>query len=260
MTPETIAEAARVFLDAQRQRRRLPSLPAHLVPGTTDEAEAICDAFGAGLPQPIGGWKVGAVDPSVPIKLGLERPFLGPIPQSLIYESGAHVSWSDLMRPVVEPEIGLRLGRDLPPRDRPYSRAEVADAISTLHPGIEIPESRLTDDHTLGALGMVADLGYAGRYVVGPAIADWRRLDLPAIEARLLVSGKQIARGVAAKAFGNPLDGVVWLANALSKRGTYLKAGEIVSTGSLTGIQRTKAGDTVIADYGPLGRVSVMLD
>lgn len=259
MTPEAIAEAASVFLEAQRLRRRLPGLPAHLVPSTTDDAEAICDAFGAGLPQPIGGWKVGAVDPSVPIKLGLERPFLGPIPESLIYQSGARVPWSDLMRPVVEPEIGLRLARDLPPRDRPYSRAEVADAIATLHPGIEIPESRLTDDHKLGALGMVADLDYAGRYVVGPAIADWRRLDLPAISARLLVSGREVARGVAAKAFGNPLDGVVWLANALPRRGTYLKAGEIVSTGSLTGIQRTKAGDTVVADYGPLGEVRLTM-
>lgn len=105
---------------------------------------------------------------------------------------------------------------------------------------------------------MVADLGYAGRYVVGPAIADWRRLDLPAMEARLLISGEEVVRGVAAEPFGNPLDGVVWLASALPKLGLS-QGREIVSTGSLTGIQRPKAGGSNIADYGRLGRVSVML-
>jgi 2-keto-4-pentenoate hydratase len=167
VSPEHIAEAAHLLLEARRQRERLADLPAHCRPVNAHEAETICEAMAAGFERPIGGWKVGCTDPASPAKLGLTRPFCGQIPAHLIYASRATVSHADIMRPVVEAEIAFRLARDLPPRKGHYSRAEVADAVQSLHPGIEIPESRLEDDHRLGALGMVADQGYAGRYVAG---------------------------------------------------------------------------------------------
>lgn len=260
MNREATESAARALCEARAARRRLSRLPQELTPRTTDEAEAICEAFARRLEQPLGGWKIGATDPAVPVKLGLERPFCGPIPAHHVYESGAVVPWHDLLRPVVEAEIGLRLGRDLPARVQPYTREEVADAIATLHPGIEIPESRLAGDHPHGALGMVADLGYAGRYVLGPGVADWHTIPRERLEARLLINGREVARGSAAKAFGHPLDGVLWLANHRSQRfGDGLRAGDIVSTGSLTGIHWTRPGDVVVADYGDMGSVSVTL-
>ena len=195
----------------------------------------------------------------MPVKLGLQRPFCGPIPAHLVYPSGARVKWRELLRPVVEAEIGMRLGRDLPARAAPYTRDEVAAAVATLHPGIEIPESRLADDHPHGALGMVADLGYAGRYVFGDGIADWPSLPREAFAVRLLLNGREIAHS-GAKAFGHPLDGVLWLANHRSRLGDGLRAGAIVSTGSLTGIQWTQEGDEAVADYGALGTVRVHLD
>ena len=259
LTPADIEAAAQALFEARAGLRRLARLPDGLVPRTTDDAEAVCEAFTRRLERPLGGWKVGATDPAVPVKLGLERPFCGPIPAHLVYASGARVRWAELLRPVVEAEIGMRLGRDLPPRARPYSREEVAEAIATLHPGIEIPESRLADDHPHGALGMVADLGYAGRYVHGEGIRDWRAIPHEAFAVRLLINGREVA-GSGAKAFGHPLEGVLWLANHRAQRGDGLRAGDIVSTGSLTGIHWTKPGDEAVADYGALGRVRVFLD
>lgn len=258
MTPAEADAAGALLYEARAARRRLPRLPDALAPRTTDDAEAICEAFTRRL-EPLGGWKVGATDPSVPIKLGLERPFAGPIPAHLVYADGASVPWADLLRPVVEAEIGVRLGRDLPRRDRPYTREEVAEAIDALVPGIEIPESRLTDDHPHGALGMVADLGYAGRFVEGATFRAWRALPPGPLAARLLINGQEVARGTTAKAFGHPADGVAWLANHRQRFGDSLKAGQVISTGSLTGIHWTKPGDAVVADYGELGRVSLAM-
>lgn len=261
MKPEAIELAARMLFEARAARQRLPRMPDELTPRTTDDAEAICEAFAHRLEQPFGGWKIGATDPAVPVKLGLERPFCGPIPAHHVYASGAVVPWHDLLRPVVEAEIGMRLGRDLPPRERPYTREEVADAIATLHPGIEIPESRLADDHSHGALGMVADLGYAGRFAVGPGLDGWRTIAPERLEARLLINGREVGRGSAVKAFGHPLDGVLWLVNHRIERfGSGLRAGDIVSTGSLTGIHWTRPGDVVVADFGGLGSVSITLE
>ncbi len=56
---------------------------------------------------------------------------------------------------------------------------------------------------------------------------------------------------------GTALDGVVWLAN--HRFGEGLRAGDIVSTGSLTGSHWTKPGDVAVADSGSLGSVTVTL-
>ena len=49
---------------------------------------------------------------------------------------------------------------------------------------------------------------------------------------------------------------LTWLANELSRTGVGLKAGQLVSTGTLTGMLRPKAGDTYVADFGAFGQVT----
>jgi 2-keto-4-pentenoate hydratase len=53
---------------------------------------------------------------------------------------------------------------------------------------------------------------------------------------------------------------MVWLANQQSRFGRGLKAGDIVSTGTCTGLDRVKPGDQVAADFGSLGRVEIVLE
>src|SRR5690606_40420951 len=74
-------------------------------------------------------------------------------------------------------EYAFFLDKDLPPREEEYSRAEVEDAVQDMHIAIEIPESRLVEDHGLGALGVVADHGGVGRYVIGPGDRKSTRLN-----------------------------------------------------------------------------------
>ena len=50
---------------------------------------------------------------------------------------------------------------------------------------------------------------------------------------------------------------LAWLANELSRTGIGLKAGQMVSTGTLTGMLAPRPGETYIADFGPLGSVSL---
>ncbi|WP_247525281.1 hypothetical protein [Bradyrhizobium sp. 199] len=40
------------------------------------------------------------------------------------------------------------------------------------------------------------------------------------------------------------------------RKGIGLKAGQMVSTGTLTGMLRPKAGETFVGDFGPFGSVS----
>ena len=41
----------------------------------------------------------------------------------------------------------------------------------------------------------------------------------------------------------------------LRRKGIGMKAGQMISTGTLTGMLRPKAGETYVADFGPLGTV-----
>ena len=70
-----------------------------------------------------------------------------------------------------------------------------------------------------------------------------------------------MARGHAAfagkLALGHPLEALTWLANALSDAGITLERDQIVTTGTVTGFNLAQAGDTAVADFGPLGTVEV---
>jgi 2-keto-4-pentenoate hydratase len=55
----------------------------------------------------------------------------------------------------------------------------------------------------------------------------------------------------------DPLEPLTWLANELSRTGIGLRAGEVVSTGTCTGMPKARAGAEHVADYGPFGEVRV---
>lgn len=50
---------------------------------------------------------------------------------------------------------------------------------------------------------------------------------------------------------------LTWLANELSRTGVGLKTGQMISTGTMTGMLRPKAGQSYRADFGPFGEVSI---
>ena len=52
---------------------------------------------------------------------------------------------------------------------------------------------------------------------------------------------------------------LTWLANELSRTGVGMKEGQMVSTGTLTGMLAPRTGETYVADFGPFGSVTVSI-
>jgi len=100
-------------------RRREPTLPDGLRPADEAQAAAINEAIHRRNAQPIAGWKIGATGPGPQKALGLSAPFTGFIPAEGIDANDVVYRFADMMRPVVESEYALRIGRDLPPRAEP---------------------------------------------------------------------------------------------------------------------------------------------
>src|SRR5205085_1394022 len=134
--------------------------------------------------------------------------------------------------------FAFRIGRDIPPRQRPYSAAEVLAATASLHPVIEVPDSRFVDFTAAGEAQLIADNACAHDFILGePSPSGWRTIDLSQHPVRGQVSG--VARsysrdGSGAAVLGNPLDALVWIVNELSSLGITLRSDQVVTTGACT--------------------------
>jgi 2-keto-4-pentenoate hydratase len=137
----------------------------------------------------------------------------------------------------------------------------VLDAVTSLHPAIEIPDSRFDDFTRVGAPQLIADNACAHWFVLGPpAPSDWRGIDLVTHLAIGRVTGRVEREGCGANVLGDPREALVWLVNELSRLGVTLHGGEVVTTGTCLVPLPIEAGDHVVADFGSLGQVEARVE
>ncbi len=222
-----------------------------------DDAEAY--AIQAGVTKRRGesivGWKIGATSSFAQQFLGCDGPFAGPVFAGTVYDSGAEIPASDLHNPMAEPEIALTLGRDVLAADGPFSTDDLIAAVASARPSIELVGGCFPDISTCGYRTVIADQGANQGLVLGAERTDWLSLDLESVACAFVVDGDQVAAGVGSDALGGPLIALAWLVDHLSGRGIDLRAGQVISTGTIAGVTPLEAGRTVRADYGAFGEV-----
>ena len=181
----------------------------------------------------------------------------GRILSDTVLPDGGTASMAGNEMQVAEPEFAFRMATDLPPRSLPYSVQQTLEAVATLHPAIEIPDSRFADFISVGAAQIIADNACAHLFVLGAATTtDWRSLDLVDEKPLITLRGRQFT-GRGKNVLGDPRIALAWLANELRELGLTLKAGQIVTTGTCHPPLAIQAGDRFGADFGSLGTVSV---
>jgi 2-keto-4-pentenoate hydratase len=254
---ETTQRELAVHLALLRKERRAQSgLEARLVPPDRATAYRVAQLVAEELGWKTGGWKIAALKEAMQRALRTDQPIYGRVFAQFIFESPAAFEYRRLVNPIPEAEYAARLGADLPPRLKAYTEEEVATAVASLHPSLEIAECRFTHDAAFPALpAILADGAGSGFIVYGPEIAGWRAADISGQEATLSIGGVVRRRGTAKAALEHPLQPLTWLANELSRTGIGLKAGEMISTGTLTGMIASAAGHDYLTDFGPFGQV-----
>lgn len=249
--------ASRILYEHWRAGTKLKGLDAPLRPRDRTEGYAIqgmIESYSAGK---LVGWKIAATSEAGQKHINVAGPMAGRIlPETVIADGGTAPMKGNEMR-VAEPEFAFRMQRDLPPRPAPYSVAEVLAAVATLHPAIEIPDSRFADFVNAGEAQLIADNACAHLFVLGaPASANWRALDL--VEERPVMTLRDRHHvGHGRNVLGDPRVALAWLANELRGLGITLRAGEVVTTGTCHPPLPIQSGDFLAADFGLLGTVSV---
>ena len=130
-------------------------------------------------------------------------------------------------------------------------------AVASVHPAIEVPDSRYTDWLSMKAPDLIGDNAIGCLLCLGPAAADGLDRDLAGQPVIVRVNGEVVSEGAGRNVLGDPWNVMVWLANHLGARGLTLEAGHVVTTGSAADVVQCQPGDTVTAEFGPIGRAEV---
>jgi 2-keto-4-pentenoate hydratase len=171
--------------------------------------------------------------------------------------SGAVLSGPTYRYRVLECEIAFRMGKDLPPRDTPYTPEEVIAAIASCHPAIEELESALIDPKAANNFSALADLQMHGGFIYGPPCADWQNIDFSKESIKLVLDGVVRVERVGSNTSGNLLRLLPYLANEGAARTGGLKAGQFITTGSWTGNTPALADSEAEAIFGNAGRCTL---
>ena len=258
MNQQDIHGAAAILWQHWQQSTRLDELPAHCRPGSRAEGYAIQAEVAKLSGQSIVGWKIAATSAAGQQHIRVDGPIAGCLLSARALEGGARISLAGNHMKVAEAEFAFRMGTHLPKRAESYSVAEVLDAVASLHPAIEVPDSRYNDFTRVGAAQLIADIACACWFVLGPATrVDWRALDLAQHSVAAYRNGALAGQGSGANVLGDPRSALAWIANELSAYGDGLRAGDVVITGTCLTPVPVSAGDSVKADFGEFGVLEV---
>ncbi len=254
-------EAATDWIAARRlSGRAIADLPASLKPASEDAGYAVqallrdrLVAGGRGAPV---GWKVGATTAAMQSLLGVPGPCAGEMLAGGRHDGAARIRARDFTRLGIECEIAVELARPLGGGGH-VDRAAAGAAVGRIFPAAELVDDRYGDFRSFGVPGLIADFFFHAGFVLGPAVADWRRLDLAAVVGTTSVNGAARLTGRGADVLGHPFDSLAWLANRVTALGRRLETGEIVMTGSLPLPHWAAAGERVEVALSGLGGVTV---
>jgi 2-keto-4-pentenoate hydratase len=257
--------AAKRLFEAHERRERFAPLPPGLAPRTIAEAHLIQDAFVALRAAKLGaiaGYKIALTSAEMRRFVGVEEPQAGVMLERTLRRTPARVRAADYQRLIIEFEIGVEIGEDLPAADKPFSRERIARAVKAVMPALELADDRNADYKELvkHPLELIADNCWNEGAVFGVPVNDWRHVDLAAVRGVARINGRPVGEGRGGDAMGHPLDAVAWLADHLASIGRALLRGDVVITGSIVTSKTVAAGDHVVYEVAQLGSVELRIE
>jgi 2-keto-4-pentenoate hydratase len=199
------------------------------------------------------GRKIGCTSKPIQELFGIDTPDFGVLLDDMQRANGAEIELSQLIEPMVEPEVAFRLGAEL--RGPGISSEDVLAATAALIPALEIIDSRIRG-WNIAFADTVADNGSSSLFVLGEERNMEIGVDLAAESVSFRRGGVEIDSDFATAVLGHPLNAVAWLVNSIAEFGGMLKAGEVVLSGSITKAARVRAGESYEARFSTLGAVS----
>lgn len=255
-----MARSADVLFRAAAADDPVPPLPEDLAPTSRAEAYEAQRYLAERTGQPTLGWKIAATSAAGQRHINVDGPVAGRVLADRVYDENATVPLTGNRMCLAEPEFVFVMGETLPPRPAPYSAREVAEAVSSLRLGIELPSTRFLDVTAVGAHQLIADNACGHDFVLGPTAHDgWKDRQLADVSMTATItgpSGERTVDGVGANVLGDPWSALMWFVNELSAVGITIESGSFVTTGTCSEPIPVQPGDALHAAFDGLGVVS----
>ena len=243
-----------------QRRTRIEQLPAGCRPADRAAGYSAQKEIVRVSGQPIVGWKIAATSAAGQKHIGVDGPLAGPLLANRVLADGASVPLHGNIMMVAEAEFAFTFAASLPRRANPYTQDEVLAAVASLHPAIEVPDSRYNDFAKVGAPQLIADAACADWFVLGaPTTADWRARNLVSHAVAVYRNGDKVATGSGANVLGDPRVALTWLVNELRTYSDGIATGQFVTTGTCVIPVPVQRGDAIRVDFGDFGVVHVQL-
>lgn len=256
LTNEQRKQAASVLMKAESECRQAPQISSTWPDITFEDAYAI-SAENARHKIENGakliGYKVGLTSKAMQRSSQIDEPDYGYLFDYMLHPEGTKLKRNGFCLPRAEVELAFILKKPL--RGPDVSLIDVLEATAYVQPALEIVDARIQDPRRI--FDTIADNGASAAIVMGGSPVRPDAIDLRVIGGILYKNGEIEETGLAAGVLGHPAKGAAWLANKLGEQDIVLEAGHVVLTGSFTRVVFAEAGDTVHADFGALGSVSV---
>lgn len=249
-------KAADILMAAEKDRKQAVQLSITFPNIVIEDSYAISTIvadrkIAAG--QKLIGHKVGLTSKAMQRSSMIDEPDFGFILDGQLIADGAKVKHADYCKPRVEVELAFIMGKRL--LGPGVGLTDVLRATEYVVPALEIVDARLQDQRKI--TDTVADNGAAAGICMGGRPVGPMDVDLRWVGGIMYKNSEIEETGLAAGVLGHPALGVAWLANKLGQHGIALEPGHIVLAGSFTRVVFAQKGDTIHADYGPLGGIAI---
>ena len=199
------------------------------------------------------GNKIGLTSKAMQQSSQIDEPDYGVLHDYMVVEDGAKVPFANYIVPRVEIELVFVLGKPL--KGPGVGLLDVLRATEYVVPAIEIIDARVQNPRKI--FDTVADNGAAAGLVIGGRAVGPMDVDLRWVSGLLYRNADIEETGVAAGVLGHPALGIAWLANKVGRFGTVLEPGRVMLSGSFIRPVWAQKGDTLRADFGSMGSLSV---
>lgn len=251
-------EIAEAFVEARRKGTAIAAYPGER-PVDLATAYAIQDCALSLWNRPVGGWKVGRINPPADATLGANR-LVGPAFADLIHYAGDGPGEFTVFEggfAAVEAEFMLRIAPTSGPL--PTDRAEAMAWVDEIRIGIEVASSPYAAINRDGPCVTISDHGNNAGLLLGPVVPRdlWPRLDT--IGVSIDIDGHEIGRATTATMLDGPFGAAAFLLRNLEQRGIAPQPGWWISSGAITGVHELTKGQTSIARFEGLGEVAAIV-
>jgi 2-oxo-hept-3-ene-1,7-dioate hydratase len=263
MTPDEIEKAAESLDQAERSRRQIGLLSLKHPGIDMDDAYAIQAAWvqrklAAG--RSAIGWKIGLTSKAMQYALNIDIPDSGVLFDDMVFEDSATIPADRFIQPRVEAEIAFIMKAPL--KGPGVTVTDVLNATDWVTPAIEILDTRIVrvDAETKKArtiFDTISDNAANAGIVTGGRAVRPDQVDMRWMGAIVSRNAEVEETGLGAGVLNQPARGVAWLANRLAQYGCGIEAGQIVLAGSFIRPIEARHGDTIVADFGPHGTISL---